>query len=167
MRNAVFWQSMPHPPIAGERAFIRSLRTQVARLAGSSPVRSHGLRPRTGARAAGVALGIGDDCAILRRRQVMKSLSLQTFRSKRSIFAAIGTLQNLVGHRCLARGLSVSCRRRAPIRWPRFYLWRFPPNWYEAALTKPPGESVSSMGSLLWQKFTTCLWLGEIQHSLR
>ena len=84
------------PAYSGERAFIRSLRKRL-RLAGASPsVHTDGAKSGHG-RLIGVALGLATTVQSFSRRQVMISLSLQTFRSKRSIFAAIGTLQNPSG----------------------------------------------------------------------
>jgi thiamine-monophosphate kinase len=105
MGNAVFWQSMPLPPLAGERAFLRSLRAQAARRSeGSRPVGSRGFG--SGSRASGVALGMGDDCAILQPPAghdilVTTDFSLETVHFRRDWHPP-----ESVGHRCLARGLS-------------------------------------------------------------
>ncbi len=84
---------MPQPPPAGERAFIESLRAQVARADGVPA-------------APGMVLGIGDDCAILRlpaghELLVTTDFSLETIHFRRDWHTP-----EWVGHRCLARGLS-------------------------------------------------------------
>lgn len=80
-------------PNLGERAFLRSLRAQVARSASTR-------------RAAGLKLGIGDDCAILQPPPghqifVTTDFSLETIHFRRDWHPP-----ESVGHRCLARGLS-------------------------------------------------------------
>ena len=74
----------------GERALIAALRAKAGRRAGNGMV----------------ALGIGDDCAVLRPRRredllVTTDLSLENVHFRRDWHPAAS-----VGHRCLARGLS-------------------------------------------------------------
>ena len=82
-------------PISGERVFIKFLRAQAADLT----IRGHHSFP-------GLALGIGDDCAILRPPRgheilVTTDLSLETIHFRREWHSP-----ESIGHRCLARGLS-------------------------------------------------------------
>lgn len=98
---------MPHFFLAGERAFIQSLRTRV-----TSPHRPDRARPGrlqglTGPQTSlGVTLGMGDDCAILRppvghEILVTTDFSLETIHFRRDWHSP-----ESAGHRCLARGLS-------------------------------------------------------------
>lgn len=98
---------MPHVPIAGERAFIQSLRTQRARLNGPDRVRPRRLGALSNPQVSpDVTLGIGDDCAILRppvghEILVTTDFSLETVHFRRDWHSP-----ESAGHRCLARGLS-------------------------------------------------------------
>ncbi len=85
----------------GERAFIQSLRAQIDRNGGVS--RTPGKKSKS---SKAVALGIGDDCAILRppaghELLVTTDFSLETIHFRRDWHTP-----ESVGHRCLARGLS-------------------------------------------------------------
>ncbi|MHB1839500.1 MAG: thiamine-phosphate kinase [Acidobacteriaceae bacterium] len=105
--DAVFWQSMPHPPIAGERAFIRSLRKQLARSGQPDRVRPRGVSSRTRSRAMPeVTLGMGDDCAILQPPANHEILVTTDFSLETVHFRRDWHTPESVGHRCLARGLS-------------------------------------------------------------
>lgn len=105
--DAVFWQSMPQSQPMGERAFIQSLRAQVARASNSARVPRQESSTRRGAgNAVGLTLGIGDDCAVLRppaghELLVTTDFSLETIHFRREWHTP-----ESVGHRCLARGLS-------------------------------------------------------------
>src|SRR6202167_806698 len=82
------------PRTAGERELIATIRSRAGRLL-------------AGARKSGVlAIGIGDDCAVLRPRRgdelvVTPDLSLENVHFRRDWHPP-----QSVGHRCLARGLS-------------------------------------------------------------
>lgn len=104
--NAVFWQSMPHPLIAGERAFIWSLRKQLAHSAGPDRPRTRGPSESTARISSRVALGIGDDCAILRPPAGHEILVTTDFTLETVHFRRDWHTPESVGHRCLARGLS-------------------------------------------------------------
>ena len=101
--DAVFWQSMPQSHSMGERAFIQSLRTQIGRNAGVS----RALRQRSNSSiASALALGIGDDCAILRPPAGHELLVTTDFSLETTHFRREWHTPESVGHRCLARGLS-------------------------------------------------------------
>ncbi len=97
---------MLHPPIVGERAFIWSLRKQLAHSAGSDRPRPHGSRVFAVRTSSHVALGIGDDCAILRPPSGHEVLVTTDFTLETVHFRREWHTPESVGHRCLARGLS-------------------------------------------------------------
>ena len=105
--DAVFWQSMPQTQPMGERAFIQSLRAQIARASNSPRVsRPESSSRRRAGNTAGLTLGIGDDCAILRPPAghdllVTTDFSLETIHFRREWHTP-----ESAGHRCLTRGLS-------------------------------------------------------------
>ncbi|MHB1936897.1 MAG: thiamine-phosphate kinase [Acidobacteriaceae bacterium] len=95
---------MPHPSIAGERAFIWSLRKQLAYC--GVPARSGSARGFEARPSRGVVLGIGDDCAILRQPSGHEILVTTDFSLETVHFRRDWHTPESVGHRCLARGLS-------------------------------------------------------------
>ena len=97
---------MPHLPTAGERAFIRSLHKQLAHSAGSNRPCARGPRESTARISSRVALGIGDDCAILRSPSGHEILVTTDFTLETVHFRRDWHTPESVGHRCLARGLS-------------------------------------------------------------
>ncbi|MGH9618000.1 MAG: thiamine-phosphate kinase [Acidobacteriaceae bacterium] len=96
------------PLEAGERVFIQSLRKRIAQPV-VSEVRAVSARSQSRRRAVvgtNLALGVGDDCAILRPLSgheilVTTDFSLETVHFRRDWHSP-----ESVGHRCLARGLS-------------------------------------------------------------
>ena len=97
---------MRQPSISGERAFIVSLRKRLAR----SRIAERTSSRRGGNISAGslsfVALGIGDDCAILRPLSGNEVLVTTDFTLETVHFRRDWHPPESVGHRCLARGLS-------------------------------------------------------------
>jgi hypothetical protein len=102
-----------------------------------------------GRRTAGLALGIGDDCAILRPPGATRFWSPPTFRSKGATSAATG-IRPSRSDTVFWRGVSATWRRWARVRWPRSSRSRCP-----ARCSRPAqdgdGWSGSSPGWAIWR----------------
>jgi thiamine-monophosphate kinase len=92
--------------INGERAFILSLRNQVARSGGSDGKPSPKRTEITAHLSSPVTVGIGDDCAILRPASGHEVLVTTDFTLETVHFRRGWHTPESVGHRCVARGLS-------------------------------------------------------------
>ena len=95
---------MRHPSISGERAFIVSLRKRLTGDKKRKPSRTR--RDITTRSSSLVAMGIGDDCAVLRPPAGNDVLVTTDFTLESVHFRREWHTPEAVGHRCLARGLS-------------------------------------------------------------
>lgn len=90
----------------GERDFIASLRKRLASSGGKNSAHSGKLRSAAEPSSSRVAVGIGDDCAILRVSPQSELLVTTDFSLETVHFRREWHTPESVGHRCLARGLS-------------------------------------------------------------
>ena len=97
---------MRHPPIHSERTLITSLRRKLADSPGGNRKPRRGQGNAEALSIPAVALGIGDDCAILRPSAGSEVLVTTDFTLETVHFRREWHAPESVGHRCLARGLS-------------------------------------------------------------
>jgi thiamine-monophosphate kinase len=97
---------MRQPSIGGERAFILLLRKRLARSGIMARASSQPHGKLSADSSSFVALGIGDDCAILHPPSRNEVLITTDFLLETVHFRRDWHSPESVGHRCLARGLS-------------------------------------------------------------